>query len=153
MALSVILVWYMGIGLLAAAGTVTLSSKLFAAKAEQIFFGLFLVPIAGLYLAFTTYFGNAEAWRLEGSATIIFAVLGVLGCRVPALLMLGYALHGAWDLLHEIHGHTGIRFGTRSWSEIPLAYGAFCATYDWCMAGYFFTRRRQWGAAWGGQAR
>ena len=33
-------------------------------------------------------------------------------------------------------------------SEIPLAYGAFCAAYDWCMAAYFYTRRGRWSAAW-----
>lgn len=153
MALSAIVVWYMGIGLLAAAGTVTLSSKLLTARSEQIFFGLFLVPIAGMYLAFTTYFADAGAWRLETAAVALFAILGVLGSRVAVLLVLGYVLHGGWDLLHEIYAHTGICFGTRGWSDIPLAYGSFCATYDWCMAAFFVTRRRQWSAAWGGQAR
>ncbi|HEU5179859.1 MAG TPA: DUF6010 family protein [Candidatus Polarisedimenticolia bacterium] len=153
MALSAIVAWYIGIGLLAAAGAVTLSSKLLSAKGEQIFFGLFLVPIAGMYLTFTTYFASTDAWRLETVAVVVFAVLGVLGSRVAFLLVLGYALHGGWDLLHESCAHTGVCFGTRSWSEIPLAYGFFCATFDWCMAGYFFTRRRQWSAAWRGQAR
>jgi hypothetical protein len=38
--------------------------------------------------------------------------------------------------------------GALQTSEIPLAYGVFCATYDWCMAAYFYTRRREWRAAW-----
>ena len=33
-------------------------------------------------------------------------------------------------------------------TAIPLAYGAFCAAYDSCMAGYFFIRRAHWNAAW-----
>ncbi len=148
MALSVIIALYISIGLMSAAGCVAISKKVFSAKAEQIFFGLFLVPIAGFYLAFTAYFGNEGAWRLEAVAVAVFAVLGVLGSRVPIVLMLGYALHGPWDLLHELHAHAGVGFDTGTVTEIPLAYGAFCATYDWCMAAYFYTRRRQWSAAW-----
>jgi hypothetical protein len=151
MALSVIIALYICIGLMSAAGSVAISKKVFSAKAEEIFFGLFLVPIAGFYLAFTAHFGNEGAWRLEAGAVVVFAVLGVLGSRVPVVLMLGYVLHGLWDLLHELHAHAGVDFDTST--EIPLAYGAFCATYDWCMAAYFYTRRRQWSAAWGAKAR
>ncbi len=53
MALSVIIVLYVCVGILAAAGSIFISQKLFSAKAEQIFFALFLVAIAGFYLAFT----------------------------------------------------------------------------------------------------
>lgn len=153
MALSVIIALYISIGLMSAAGSIAISQKVFSTKAEQIFFGLFLVPIAGFYVAFTAHFGNAGAWRLEAGAVAIFAVLGVLGSRVSVVLMLGYVLHGLWDLLHELHAHAGVAFDTVPGTEIPLAYGAFCATYDWCMAAYFYTRCRQWRAAWGAQAR
>jgi hypothetical protein len=153
MAFSAIIALYISIGLISAVGSVALSKKMFSAKAEQMFFGLFLVPIAGFYLAFTAYFGNQGAWRLEAGAVAVFAVLGILGGRVSVVLMLGYALHGLWDLLHELHAHAGVVLGTSTGTEIPLAYGAFCATYDWCMAAYFYTRRCQWNAAWGVQAR
>jgi hypothetical protein len=149
MALSVIIALYIGIGVMSAAGSVAISQKVFSAKAEQIFFGLFFVSIAGFYLAFTAYFGNAGAWRLEAGAVAVFAVLGILGSRACEVLILGYVLHGMWDLLHELHAHAGVNFGISMGTEIPLAYGAFCATYDWCMAAYFYTRRGQWGAAWG----
>ena len=150
MALSVIIVLYICIGLMSAAGSVAVSRKVFSAKAEQIFFGLFLVAIASFYLAFTAYFGNEVAWRLEISAVAVFAVLGVVGTRVSVSLMLGYVFHGLWDLLHELHAHAGLDFDRSA--EIPLGYGAFCATYDWCMAAYFYMRRRQWSAAWEGHA-
>ena len=154
MALSVIIILYVGIGLMSAAGSIAISRKLFSAKAEQIFFGLLLAPIAGFYLAFTAHFGNEEAWRLEASAVIVFAVLGILGIRIPVVLMLGYVLHGLWDLLHELRVYAGIEIvGTSTMAEIPLAYGAFCAAYDWCMAVYFYTRRGQWSAGWGARAR
>jgi hypothetical protein len=89
MALSVIVVLYVCIGFLSATGSVFISKKLFSAKVEQTFFGLFLIAIAGFYLAFTAYFGQEEAWRLETVGVIGFAVLGLLGIRVPVVLIIG----------------------------------------------------------------
>jgi hypothetical protein len=152
-ALSVIMVLYLSIGVLAAAGSVALARKVFSARAEQRFFGLFLVPIAGFYLAFTAYFGTEGAWRPEAGAAAVFAVLGLVGSRVPLVLVLGYALHGPWDLLHELHAHAGVDLGTSTLTEIPLAYGVFCASYDWCIAAYVYSRRRQWRATWAAHAR
>lgn len=154
MALSVIIILYVSVGFLAAAGSIFISQKLFSVKAEQIFFGLFLIAIAGFFLAFTGYFGNQGAWRLETGAVIVFAVFGLLGLRLPAVLIVGYLLHGVWDVLHEIHAHGGgDLFGAEQATEIPLAYGAFCAAYDWCMAAYFYTRRSQYASAWTAGAR
>jgi hypothetical protein len=154
MALSVIIVLYVSVGILAAAGSIFISKNVFSAKVEQIFFALFLVAIAAFYLAFAAYFGNQEAWRLEMGSVVVFAVFGVLGVRVPVVLIVGYCLHGIWDACHEIDAHGGVSpFGAEKMTEIPLAYGAFCAAYDWCMAGYFYTRRREWSAAWKPRAR
>ena len=153
MALSVIIVLYAFIGFMSAAGSVCISKKIFSAKGEQTFFALFFIAIAGFYLAFTAYFGNGEAWRFETEGVIAFAILGLLGVRVPIALIIGYFLHGFWDVLHEIYAHGGGElFGAQQATEVPLAYGVFCATYDWCMAAYFYTRRRQWSAAWGAEA-
>src|SRR5215813_10456625 len=107
MALLVITPLYAGIGLLAAAGSICISQKLFSAKGQQIFFALFFVAIAGFYLAFTAYFKNQEAWRLETGAVILFAMFGILGLRFPVMLIIGYSLHGVWDIVHEIHAHGG----------------------------------------------
>lgn len=154
MALSVIIVLYTGIGLLAAAGSIYIAQKLFSAKGEQIFFGLFLVAIAGFYLAFTAYFGDQAAWRLEIDAVIVFAAFGLLGLRVPSMLIIGYSLHGVWDLLHEIHAHAGHgSFGAQRLTELPLAYGAFCLAFDGCIAAYVYTRRSEWNNAWKARAR
>jgi hypothetical protein len=148
MAFVIIISLYATIGLLAAAGSVYLSQKIIPARFEPVFFGLFLIPIAAFYLAFTAYFGAQAAWSLEASALAAFALLGLIGTRVPAVLIAGYALHGAWDLLHEIHAHARIDlFGGRPSTQIPLAYGAFCATYDWCMASYFYARGHSWSKA------
>jgi hypothetical protein len=148
MALSVIIVLYVSIGLMAAAGSVFIGRKLFSAKAEQTFFALFLIPIAAFYLAFTAYFGDEAAWRFESAGVVGFTFLSLLGVRLPMVLIMGYLLHGLWDGLHEIHAHGGANlFGAQHATEIPLAYGAFCAAYDWCMAGYFYTRWIEWNAA------
>ena len=147
--LSVIITLYASIGLLAAAGSIFISQKLFSAKAQQIFFALFFISIAGFYLAFTAYFGDQEAWRLETGAVIVFAVFGIVGLRLPVALIIGYSLHGIWDLVHEIPAHGGVSpFGPHEMTELPLGYGAFCAAFDWCVSAYFYARRREWNAAW-----
>ena len=154
MALAIIIILYAGIGLLAAAGSIFISQKLFSAKGQQIFFALFFIAIAGFYLAFTAYFGDQEAWRLETGAVIVFAVFGIVGLRLPVALIIGYSLHGIWDLIHEIHAHGGVSpFGLHEMTELPLAYGAFCAAFDWCVSAYFYARRREWNAAWKAPAR
>jgi len=154
MALSVIIALYVCVGILAAAGSIFISQKLFSAKAEQIFFALFFIAIAAFYLAFTAYFGDQEAWRLETGAVIVFAVFGIVGLRLPVALIIGYSLHGIWDLVHEIHAHGGVSpFGPHEMTELPLAYGAFCAAFDWCVSAYFYARRREWNAAWKAPAR
>jgi predicted ABC-type exoprotein transport system permease subunit len=154
MALSIIIVLYVCVGILAVAGSIFISQKLFSAKAEQIFFALFLVAIAAFYLAFTAYFADEEAWRFETMAVVLFAIFGLVGVRVPFLLIVGYLLHGVWDVLHEVHAFGGTDlFGAHRLTELPLAYGAFCASYDWCIAAYFYTRRSQWRAAWAPRTR
>ena len=154
MALSVIITLYAGIGFLAAAGSIFISQKLFSASGQQIFFALFFIAIAGFYLAFTAYFGDPEAWRLETGAVIVFAVFGVVGIRSPVALIIGYGLHGIWDVVHEIHAYWGASpFGAHELTELPLAYGAFCAAFDLCVAAYFYTRRSEWNAAWKARAR
>ena len=148
-ALLVIAALYVSIGGLAAAGSVYLSKSLFSAKVEQTFFGLFLVPIAGFYLAFTAYFGDKDAWQLEATAVAVFAALGLVGVRVPFALIVGYLLHGLWDAVHEFNAHAGSSpLGPWQTTPVPLAYGFFCATYDFLMATYFYTRRNHWHAAW-----
>jgi hypothetical protein len=129
---------YLGIGVLSAAGSIYVSKALLTPKLEQIVFALFLVAIAGFYLAFTAYFGNDGAWRLESEAVVVFAVIGLVGVRAPIALIIGYPMHGIWDVLHEVQAHGGGDvFGTAESTAIPLAYGVFCATYDLCMGAIF----------------
>ena len=145
----VIVVLYVVIGLMAAAGTIFITRKTFAPKAEQLFYAMFLILIALFYLAFASYFKETTAWRLETLIVLGFVAISLLGIRLPFALIVGYSLHGVWDLLHELQAHgTQSVFESGHLTAIPLAYGFFCAAYDFCMAAYFYMRRTEWSAAW-----
>src|SRR5262245_55761724 len=145
---SVIAVLYAVVGLLAATGTISISQKVLGPRAEQIFYGLFLVMIAAFYLAFVAYFGNATAWRVETAAVVLFALVGVFGVRLPIALFVGYPLHGIWDLVLELQAQGYTLFGPDQLTAVPLAYGVFCAAFDMYIAGYAYARRAEWSAAW-----
>jgi hypothetical protein len=148
----VIVVLYAAIGLLAATGAISITGKIFGPKAEQVFYGLFLVIIAAFYLAFVAYFGNAAAWRMETVAVVLFALIGLFGVRLPTALVIGYALHGAWDLVHELQAQGAISaYYLGRLTAVPLAYGVFCAAFDVRIAAYAFKRRDEWSAAWAPQ--
>jgi hypothetical protein len=140
---------YVVIGVMAARGTICIFRKIFAPRTEQIFYAVFLILIAALYLAFVAYFGAATAWQLETAVVLAFVVIGLLGVRLPSALIVGFSLHGLWDLLHELHAHGGYSaFESGHLTAIPLAYGFFCAAFDFYMAVYFYGRRADWSAAW-----
>jgi hypothetical protein len=145
----VIAILYAVIGLMTAAGTIVTVRKIPGPKSEQIFYAMFLITIAMLYLAFTAYFQAATAWRVETAVVVAFVAIGLLGVRLPLALMVGYSLHGLWDLLHELQVH-GVyaAFQPGQLTAIPLAYGIFCAVFDFYMAAYFYTQRAKWSAAW-----
>jgi uncharacterized protein DUF6010 len=145
----VIVILYGVIGLMAAAGTILIARKFLAPKAEQVFYAMFLIMIAAFYLAFAAYFGVTTAWRLETTVVVAFVAIGLLGTRLPFVLIVGYALHGLWDLLHELQAHGAYSaFEPAQLTAIPLAYGVFCAAFDFCVAAYLYTRRAEWSAGW-----
>lgn len=149
MAFAIIILLYISVGIMSVAGSIYLVQRFVPTRYESLLFGLFLIPIAGFYLAFTAYFENQAAWNLELTAVAVFTVLACLGTRLPLLLVAGYLLHGIWDFMHELQAHLGVdTFGGMEATAIPLAYGAFCATYDVCMAAYFYLRRDVWKQAW-----
>lgn len=147
----VIVVLYVVIGILAAAGAVCFSRRLLAPKAEQIVYALFLIPVAGFYLAFADYFRETTAWRLETFVVLGFIVLALLGTRLPYVLMAGYCLHGGWDFVHELQAHGGYSaFAQGKLTAIPLAYGFFCTAFDFYVAVYGYKRRGEWNEGWRG---
>jgi len=145
----IIVILYAVIGLMAAAGVIFITRKTLAPKAEQIFYAMFLIMIASFYLAFAAYFGVASSWRLETAVVVAFVAIGLLGARLPFLLIGGYSLHGLWDLMHELQAHGAYSaFEPGQLTAIPLAYGVFCIAFDFCMAAYSYARRAEWSAAW-----
>lgn len=145
MALALIMLLYAVIGVLAAAGAIALTSRHLSPRMEQLAYGVILVPIAGYYLAFQAQLGPPAGEGSELLPVLGFMALGLAGTRVVPLLVLGYAGHGAWDFLHEVLMHQE-RLGTLT--AIPLAYGVFCAVFDFAVAGYGWTRRHAWAAGW-----
>ena len=146
---AVIAILYIVVGIMAATGTISIFRKIFRPRAEQIFYAIFLIFIALLYLAFIAYFGTASAWQLEATAVAVFIVIGLVGVRLPFALIIGYAMHGMWDMLHELPAHGGPSlFDSGRLTIIPLAYGFFCAAFDWYAAAYFYRRRAEWSAGW-----
>jgi hypothetical protein len=141
---AVIMILYAALGLLAAAGSVVVSQRVFQGRSEQIFYGVFLTAIAGFYLAFAAHFGSASSWSTELFAAGSFSLLGILGTRYAAVLILGYTLHGIWDILHELSAHAGYSVLGAEFTEIPLAYGVFCLVYDVVISVYFVRRRGSW---------
>ena len=126
----VIAALYIVIGLMAARGTIATFQKIFAPRAEQIFYAVFLMLVAALYLAFVAYFEEASAWHLETAVVVAFVVIALLGMRLPFALIIGYTLHGLWDLLHELQAHGAHNiFEPGHLTAIPLAYGLFCAAF------------------------
>jgi hypothetical protein len=146
---AVIVILYLVIGVMAALGTIWINRRVFAGKAEQIFYAIFLIAVAAFYLSFAAYFEAATAWRVETLAVLVFVAIALLGVRLPFALIVGYPMHGLWDLLHEFQAH-GVYsgFDPGQLTAIPLAYGIFCAAYDFSMAVYFYGRRAEWSGAW-----
>jgi hypothetical protein len=148
---AVIVVLYLTVGVMAAAGCIAIGRRFLAPRWENVFYGGFLVAIALFYLAFVAYFRAEGAWRLESGAVVVFLVLGAIGARFPAALIIGYPLHGLWDLLHELQQHNAFAaFAPGQVTSLPLGYGLFCAAFDLYVAGYVFLRRHEWSAAWAG---
>jgi hypothetical protein len=148
----VIVILYAVIGLMSVVGVAVVTQKVFGPRAEQVFYGMFLIMIAAFYLAFAAYFEISTAWRLETAAVLAFTAIGVLGTRLAVALIVGYPLHGLWDLLHELQAHGAYSaFEPGQLTALPLAYGVFCAVFDVGIAVYFYRRRAEWGAAWTGR--
>ena len=145
----VIVILYLMIGIMAARGTICIFRKILTPRSEQILYAIFLILVAAIYLAFAAYFGAPTAWRLETIAVLAFVAIGLLGVRLPFALIVGYSLHGLWDLLHEFQAHGAYSaFKPGQLTAIPLAYGVFCAAFDFYMATYFYGRRAEWTREW-----
>src|SRR3989442_8468466 len=103
----VIVILYAAVGLLAAAGAISITRRFFGPRVEQGFYGVFLMMIAGFYLAFVAYFGNPEAWRVGTAPVGFFSFIGFFGGSLPVALVLADALHRGGDLLPRLQAAGG----------------------------------------------
>lgn len=142
---SVIVVLYATVGAFAAAGSILISQRLFPGKRERVFYGFFLIAIAGFYAAFVSHFGQWESWPNELVAIGVFTAMGIVGAFNAPVLAIGYFLHGVWDSIHELGQNAGVHVldGTEL-TMVPAFYGVFCLSYDAIMAVYFLRRRHAW---------
>src|SRR3989442_15482647 len=90
----VIVILYAAVGLLAAAGAISITRRFFGPRVEQGFYGVFLMMIAAFYLAFVAYFGNPEAWRVGTAAGLFFFLMGLFCVRLPRAPVIADAFHG-----------------------------------------------------------
>lgn len=137
---------YFSFGCMIALSASNISREYMTAKADHLFFSIFLGVMASFYLSFIAYFGEVKTSQTELAAVAFFAVLGLIGLKEPAVLAAGYALHCAWDVLHDFNMH----FGGHVWGivSVPLGYGALCIAFDLYIAMYCLVRRKEWLAAW-----
>jgi hypothetical protein len=141
---------YFSFGMAIAFGTAYVARNYISAKAEHIYYAIFLGVMASFYLPFLAYFGDLKTTDSELAAVAFFAALGLVGLKEPAVMAAGYALHCVWDVAHEWNMH----FGGHAWEliSVPLGYGALCIAFDLCIAIYCLYRRKDWLAAWNGAA-
>lgn len=108
-------------------------------RRELAIYAVALVAAALIYVIFAALGGATLGWdAVETSGLAIFSLLALLARRGSReALILGWAVHPAWDVL--IHGASRTQF-------VPEWYPALCASFDLTLAGYIAV------CAWGGRA-
>jgi hypothetical protein len=141
----VVAMLYVVIGLFSAIGSIFVFRRIFQGRWEQIFWAFWLVLIAAFYLSFAAYFeASPHAWQTEAVAVAVFLVCAVAGLFFRAAIVVGYVIHGLWDLSHCLFGSS---LEGLSITEIPLGYALFCSTYDFVVAYYLMISDSAWHAS------
>lgn len=97
------------------------------------FHTLALVFIAAVYVGFASADGRPGALLTEAVGVVGFVALALVGLWAwPPALIVGFACHAAWDLVHTPHGTFGAE--TVGW-YVPL-----CVVYDVAIALYLLVR-------------
>ena len=115
-----------GVGLVVAAVTILLTITLSDTQALE-FHAVLLTLIASIYIGFALQGGNRYEVGLELTVAAAFTGFALIGLWLsPWFVVLGLALHGAWDFLHHGLIHT----------PVPRGYIPFCMVYDGLIAGF-----------------
>ena len=113
------------VGATAAVPTVGLGLYLARNRALDLL-ALQFAAIAAVYVGASLTKGQISVIWIETVAVVVFLLLALFGrWASPALLALGYFVHGLWDAVH----HWGVIPGF-----LPDWYGPFCLGYDWALA-------------------
>ncbi|MCK5353120.1 hypothetical protein KAJ77_11075 [bacterium] len=92
----------------------------------QALLAILLAAIAGVYIGIGLMVRDRLLVTLETTVALFFTFLALTGLLTsPAILALGYFLHGVWDLAH----HPRYLRSPGPWWYKPL-----CLTYDWLVA-------------------
>ena len=131
------------IGIILAFGSIILTKKYLSPTNEKRYYSLTLIPIAMIYIGFSYYYGATDTLRVELIGVMIFSVFALLGQFVSLLfLIIGYLLHGSWDILHELFKDGIWHFSP--WTGVPIGYALFCLVYDFIIAVYIYKRWKIW---------
>jgi hypothetical protein len=101
------------------------------AKALHIY-ALILVAMAGSYIGFAMSDGRSDKIALELVAALAFGACAYYGMgKWPLLLVIGFAAHAVWHLLHH-PGNVGAR--------VKPGFAFAGIVYDSVMAAYIYLR-------------
>ena len=96
------------------------------------FLAILLAVIAGVYIGIGLMVSDRFLVTLETVVGVFFGFLALTGLLLsPAILALGFFLHGLWDLAH----HPRYLRSPGPWWYKPL-----CITYDWLVAALIIIR-------------
>jgi hypothetical protein len=101
-------------------------------SAANIILAFLLSAASVTYLWYAIVRKDTAILTVESIMIILFILLAVVGCTVsPIYLVLGFLLHGFWDLAHHPRY---IR------SSGPAWYQPMCLAFDWGIAAYIVVR-------------
>ncbi len=93
---------------------------------KNTIYGLILMGIGFLYIGYT--WTDITTAIISGIQALFFMSLAYLGIKKSYwFLVVGYFLHGAWDLLYPMFANPAL---------LPHDYDYFCLTYDFIVAIY-----------------
>jgi len=95
---------------------------------ERSFYPVVLVVIATYYLLFAAIAKSTDALVAEVIPVLLFTAVAALGFRrTPWIVVVGLALHGVFDLIHDaVIANPGV----------PAWWPGFCLAYDLTAAAY-----------------